>query len=113
MNNNERELDAFDIPPYRLPIVQSPSPRHREYERVAPSESAFAFDAQGHELGRIANISGGGLLLDPASPWARVALTQGQQLAITIVEPTSGNRTEMNVEVCRIIQPRGLGLRFL
>jgi hypothetical protein len=84
----------------------------RQFERVGLSATAFALDANGNELGRVAEISGGGLLLNPASPWARVSLAMGQQLVVTVVEPASGNRTNMKVEVRRV-RSNSIGLRFL
>jgi hypothetical protein len=74
--------------------------------------TAFARDAMGNELGRVSETSGGGLLLEPASPWARLALVKGQQLMLTIVEPATGNETDVYVEVRRI-NSGSIGLRFL
>jgi hypothetical protein len=87
-------------------------PERREFERVGLPATAFVLDADGNELGRVVEISGGGLLLDPSSPWARLALLKNQRLVATVVEPASGNRTEMNVEV-RHITSHSIGLRFL
>ena len=74
--------------------------------------TAFAVDAHGNEMGRVVEISGGGLQLNPASPWARVSLAKGQRLVVTVVEPTTGNKTDMSVEV-RYIRSHCIGLRFL
>ena len=59
----------------------------REFERVGLPATALPLDKTGNELGRVVEISGGGLLLDPASPWARLALIKGQHLVVTVVEP--------------------------
>jgi hypothetical protein len=93
-------------------IDPGPPKDRREFERVGLPATAFAFDASGKELGRVMDISGGGLLLDPASAWARVALMKGQQLVVTVIEPGSANRTEINVEVAHI-KSQTIGLRFL
>jgi hypothetical protein len=90
----------------------TPLPERRAYARISLPAIAFAVDINGDEMGRVVDISAGGLLLDPASPWARVALTKGQQLVVTVVEPATGNKTEMNVEV-RHINSQSIGLRFL
>jgi hypothetical protein len=84
----------------------------REFERVGLPATAFATDKSGNELGRVVEISGGGLQIDPASPWARLALHQGQQLVVTVAEPASGNKTDMFVEV-RYVRASSIGLRFL
>lgn len=93
-------------------IDEMPLLERREFERVGLPATAFALDAQGHDLGRITEIGGGGLLLNPASPWARLALGKGQQFVVTVVEPATGNKTEMKVEV-RYIHSHNVGLRFL
>jgi hypothetical protein len=87
-------------------------PERREFERVGLPATAFAIDARGNEIGRVVEISGGGLRLNPASPWARVSLAKGQQLVVTVVEPATGNNTDMSVEV-RYIRSHSIGLRFL
>jgi hypothetical protein len=74
--------------------------------------TAFATDAHGNELGRVVQISGGGLQLNPASPWARVSLAKGQRLVVTVAEPSTGNNTGVSVEV-RYIRSHCIGLRFL
>lgn len=84
----------------------------RKFERVGIPATAFARDVLGNEMGRVAETSGGGLALDPASPFARLALVKGQQLMLTIVEPATGNETDVYVEVRRI-NTRSIGLRFL
>jgi len=95
------------------PIIDEvPIMDRREFERVGLPATAFALDANGSELGRVVEISGGGLLLHPASPYARLALAKGQQLYVTVVEPTTGNKTKMNVEV-RYVRSNNIGLRFL
>jgi hypothetical protein len=95
------------------PVIDAaPPPERREFERVGLPATAFAVDAHGNDLGRVVEIGGGGLRLNPASPWARVSLTKGQQLVATVVEPTTGNKTDMAVEV-RYIRSRTIGLRFL
>jgi hypothetical protein len=84
----------------------------REFERVGLPATAFATDKSGKELGRVVEISGGGLQIDPASPWARMTLLKGQQLVVTVVEPASSNKTDMLVEV-RYVRASSIGLRFL
>lgn len=84
----------------------------REFARVDLPAAAFAMDKDGKDLGRVVEISGGGLQIDPASPWARLALSKGQQLVVTVVEPGTGNETEMSVEV-RYVRSHTIGLRFL
>jgi hypothetical protein len=91
---------------------ETPLPERREFERLELPASAFAVDAQGNDMGRVVEIGGGGFLLNPASAWARVSLAQGQQLVVTVVEPTTGNKTDMAVEV-RYIRSCTIGLRFL
>jgi hypothetical protein len=92
--------------------VEKPAVERRKFERVGIPATAFALDVHGNEMGRVAETSGGGLQLDPASPWARLALVKGQQLMLTIVEPATGNATDVYVEVRRI-STQSIGLRFL
>jgi hypothetical protein len=96
----------------REAISDTSLPERREFERVGLPATAFAVDVQGNEMGRVVEISGGGLQLNPASPWARVSLAKGQRLVITVVEPTTGNKTDMSVEV-RYIRSHTVGLLFL
>jgi hypothetical protein len=91
---------------------EKPPQERRKFERVGVPATAFAVDVHGNEMGRVVETSGGGLLLDPASPWARLALVKGQQLMVTVVEPASGNKTDVYVEVRRI-NTHSIGLRFL
>ncbi|MGA3127829.1 MAG: PilZ domain-containing protein [Candidatus Korobacteraceae bacterium] len=84
----------------------------RQFERVELPATAFALNVLGKDLGRVVEIGGGGLLLDPASPWARLSLVKGQQLVVTVVEPATGNQTDVGVEV-RHIRAHRIGLRFL
>jgi len=91
---------------------EKPVPERRKFSRLEVPAAAFALDILGNNLGRVVDTSGGGLLLEPASPWARVALVKGQQLTVTVVEPASANRTDLKVEV-RYIKAQSIGLRFL
>jgi hypothetical protein len=91
---------------------ERPRPDRRAFERVGLPATAFALDQSGNDLGRVEEISGGGLRLNPASPWARLALTKGMRLVVTVVEPATGNLTDMNVEV-RYVRSHQIGLRFL
>jgi len=84
----------------------------REFERIEIPATAFALDANGHELGRVIETSGGGLRLNPASAFARISLAQFQQLVITVVEPANGKKTKLKVEV-RYVRSNSIGLRFL
>ena len=93
-------------------VAETPLLERRKFERMGVPATAFALDALGNEMGRVAETSGGGLRLDPASPWARLALVKGQQLTLTVVEPATGNATDIYVEVSRI-NVHSIGLRFL
>jgi hypothetical protein len=90
----------------------APRRNRREFERLELPATAFALNTEGTDLGRVVEVGGGGLMLDPATPWARVSLTKGQQLVLTIVEPGTGNRHDVTVEVC-YIRSHTIGLRFL
>lgn len=103
---------AQNTPPLHHQIDEEPLLERREYERVNLFSAAFATNAQGHELGRVTDVSGGGMLLEPASPWARKNLVQGQQLVVTVTELSSGNQTDMYVGV-RYVDSIKIGLRFL
>jgi hypothetical protein len=101
---------------------KDPSPRpdtdgaplldRRRFERIDIPATAFALDVNGNELGRVVETSGGGLRLNPASPFARISLAKFQQLVITVVEPVNGKKTKMKVEV-RYVRSNSIGLRFL
>lgn len=92
--------------------AEKPIVERRKFLRVGVPSAAFAQDAMGHDLGQVTETSGGGLRLDPASPWARLSLAKGQQLMLTIVEPATGNSTDVYVEVTHSGH-RTVGLRFL
>ncbi len=92
--------------------VEAPWSDRREFGRVELPATAFAVNMLGKELGRVVEVSGGGLLLNPATPWARISFQKGQQLVLAIVEPTTGNQTDVAVEVC-YIRSHYIGLRFL
>ena len=102
----------------KIKLPQNPegdgAPRvdRRKFERVELPATAFALNVLGKDLGRVVEIGGGGLLLDPASPWARLSLVKGQQLVVTVVEPGTGNQTDVGVEV-RHVRAHRIGLRFL
>jgi hypothetical protein len=89
-NGGNLLITKSNIPPSCLVIDKGLPPERRKSERVGLPTTAFALEAQGYELERVADINGGGLLLSPASPWARVALVKGQQFVITVVEPSFG-----------------------
>jgi hypothetical protein len=92
-------------------LHERPPLDRRAFARVGLPATAFALDQTGNELGRVEEISGGGLLLNPASPFARLALMKGMQLVVTVVEPATGNLTDMSVEVC-YVRSQHIGLRF-
>lgn len=98
--------------PLRRTLDGKPQVERRRFERIDLFAAAFALDAQGNDLGRVAEVSGGGMRLDPVSPWARKRLAEGQQLVVTVLEPASGSKTEMHVGV-RYIDEQRIGLRFL
>ncbi len=91
---------------------EGPPLDRREFERIGLPATAFALDANGNELGRVVETSGGGLRLNPASPFARISLAKGAQLVVTVVESASGKKTRMKVEV-RYVRLKSIGLRFL
>jgi hypothetical protein len=103
----KKKTAALAVEEKAKPLVE-----RRRYERVGVPAAAFALDVHGNEMGRVVETSGGGMLLDPASPWARLALVRDQQLMLTIVEPATGNMTDIYVEVRRISE-HCIGLRFL
>jgi hypothetical protein len=84
----------------------------RAFPRAELPALAQAWDEDGNELGRVTEIGGGGLLLNPAAPYARVTLRVGQRFKATFVEPSSGNRTIIPVEV-RYMRRNTIGLRFI
>jgi hypothetical protein len=88
-----------------------PAHDRREFTRLDLPAVAVAWDEQGNELGRVFEIGGGGLLLQPVEPMARVRLKVGQRLNVTFEEPTTGNKTLLPVEV-RYIRGNTVGMRF-
>ncbi|HWR37835.1 MAG TPA: PilZ domain-containing protein [Clostridia bacterium] len=83
--------------------VGEPSPTmhddRRKFERLNLTEHAVAVDENGLQLGRVAQASGGGMLIYANSAQILAELPKGRRMRIHIVEPASGTTTMMDVEV--------------
>jgi hypothetical protein len=88
------------------------SENRRQFERLTISEDAIALDQAGQHLGRVMEVSGGGLRIKPASAIALQQMPVGRRLTITIVEPGSNTSNAMDVEV-RYHQNDSVGVSFV
>jgi hypothetical protein len=84
----------------------------RRFERLTIPEDAVAVDENGRQLGRVVEAGGGGMLVAIESAELARDLHVGRCLRVTIVEPTSGTATVMDVEV-KYATPNGVGMEFI
>ncbi len=83
----------------------------RQFERLQMSEDALALDESGRELGRVSQAGGGGMMI-LTTPECADSFTIGQQFRVTILEPGSQTRNEIDV-VVRYADATGIGLEFV
>ena len=84
----------------------------RKFPRLAISEEARVYDENGRELGTVAEVSGNGMNIEPASAEVAESLPSGRRLRITILE--SGSRVTNVVDVIIRRHSAGkLGMEFV
>ncbi len=83
----------------------------RHFERLQLTEQAVAVDAQGRELGRVFQASGGGMRIKMTSEVSK-ELAVGQQLQVTVVEPALHTRNVIDV-VVRFKNADEVGVEFV
>ncbi|HUK86461.1 MAG TPA: PilZ domain-containing protein [Terriglobales bacterium] len=83
----------------------------RRFERLVLPDDARAVDDDGRELGRVAQASGGGMLIHTGSEQAAAGFHPGQRLRITVVEPRTDNRHTLSV-VVRYRKGEAVGVEF-
>lgn len=88
-----------------------PSERRR-FPRLDISEEARVYDENGRELGKVAQVSGGGMNIEISSPEIPRWLPSGRQLRITVVEPGSRTTNVLDVVVRKQDGSR-LGMEFV
>jgi hypothetical protein len=87
-----------------------PSNRRR-FPRLEIADEARVYDANGRELGRVAEVSGSGMNIEVSSPEVAKSLAPGQRIRISIVEPGSRETNVMEVKIHRFDGSR-LGMEF-
>lgn len=83
----------------------------RQWQRLEITEPTVALDAQGRELGKIIQASGGGIALVPNATIAE-ELNVGQIYRLTIVELVSKTQNTIDV-VIRHNDGERIGLEFV
>lgn len=84
----------------------------RQYSRLELSEAAVAVDDTGFQLGRILQVSGGGMQVLAASQEALAKMKHGSRMLVTVVEPGSATTNSFNVEI-RHVEGDTIGMQFL
>ena len=88
-----------------------PGLERRRFPRIPLTDDARALDANGGELGRIAKISGSGVLIHCSSDSVAEHLMDTGELRIIIVEPRSQTSSSVDVTV-RYREGRNVGFEF-
>ena len=84
----------------------------RQFSRLLLSETAFAVDASGRQLGRVIHAGGGGMSIVLASPEIAGLLEKGQTVRITVMEP--GTQTSHTIDaIIRFHDGERAGLEFV
>ena len=83
----------------------------RQWQRLEITEPTMALDAQGRELGKIVQASGGGIALVPG-PGIAGDLNVGQIYRLTIVELVSKTQNTIDVAI-RHNDGERIGLEFV
>ena len=83
----------------------------RQFERLQLPDDALALDDAGHEMGRVSQAGGGGMLIHAGSEKAASAFEPGQHLRITVLEPRTDNRHTLSV-VVRYRTGESVGVQF-
>lgn len=83
----------------------------RRFERLQLPDDALAIDDAGHELGRVSQAGGGGMLIHTGSEKAAAAFQPGQHMRITVLEPRTDNRHTLRV-VVRYCTGAAVGVEF-
>ena len=84
----------------------------RKFERLELTDAAFAVDAQGRELGKVTQASGGGMMIKPKSAEIAGSLAKGERVTITVMEPSSQTQHTIDM-VVRYSGPDQIGLEFV
>jgi hypothetical protein len=72
---------------------------NRRWPRLVLTEEAYAVDANGCELGRVALAGGGGMLITAKSSADASTMRPGERLSVTIMEPTLHTQHHIDVIV--------------
>ena len=84
----------------------------RQFARLQLSEDAVALDREGNQLGKVSQAGGGGFLIQADTPQAKALLKPGSALTLTVFEPGTKARSEVDVEV-RYADETGVGVQFV
>jgi len=84
----------------------------REWQRLTLTEDALVLDDTGFELGRVAQVSGGGMLIYTSSEDAQRRLAAGRKMCVSIQELTTKDTITMNIEVVHT-RTNCVGVRFV
>lgn len=84
----------------------------RQYQRLDLTEDTLAIDLKGLELGRVSRAGGGGIQVMASSPEALVLMAVGNRMKLAVVEPATGTRTVVEVEV-KFANGSCVGMQFV
>ena len=84
----------------------------RKAPRYDIPDQALALDDQGRTLGRVTKASAGGMQIEEITAAAIGVLQPGNQLRITVQEPSSGSQHSVRV-VVRYVRGSEAGVEFV
>ena len=84
----------------------------RKFDRIELTEDAHAIDENGRELGKVRQAGGGGMLIIMGSSEVADSLKKGDELRITVIEPSSQTSHTIDV-VVRYHDHEQIGCEFV
>ncbi len=84
---------------------------HRQFPRLKITEHTVAVNDRGLQLGKVKEVSAGGMMIAAASKEALMLMPVGRKLRINVIEPGTKTTTPLNVEVLYVNQDN-VGVKF-